>query len=176
MPDRRCQPAANGPTPGLGLHGMLPRCRRMRHRQPGQHPCPLGARGALAKVESGGTAVPPATPLPGGATPPRPPVRKPCHEGWRKDARSRHDKRACARTASLAPTGLAASKACMSLSPIWRDFVGDGRFNSPPMTLMRQITTDFYGKRWRLVEKSAEIYFIRVICAHSNLPCGDPDL
>ncbi len=41
----------------------------------------------------------------------------------------------------------------MNLSPIWRDFVGDVRFNSPRMMLMRRINTDFYGKRWHPFEK-----------------------
>ena len=49
----------------------------------------------------------------------------------------------------------------MNLSPIWRDFVDDARFNSPRMKLMRRINTDFYGKRWHSFEK---IRFIRVIC------------
>ena len=41
----------------------------------------------------------------------------------------------------------------MNLSPIWRDFVDDARFNSPRMKLMRRINTDFYGKRWYSFEK-----------------------
>ncbi len=51
----------------------------------------------------------------------------------------------------------------MNLLPIWRDFVGAWRFNSPRMMLMRQIDTDFWEKAWALFEKSAEICFIRVI-------------
>ncbi len=42
----------------------------------------------------------------------------------------------------------------MNLSPIWRDFVDDARFNSPRMKLMRRINTDFYGKRWHSFEKN----------------------
>ncbi len=34
----------------------------------------------------------------------------------------------------------------MNLSPVSRDFVDGGRFNSPRMTLMRRIDTDFLGK------------------------------
>jgi len=32
-------------------------------------------------------------------------------------------------------------------------FVGNVRFNSPRMMLMRRINTDFYGKRWHPCEK-----------------------
>ncbi len=51
----------------------------------------------------------------------------------------------------------------MNLSSVSRDFVDGGRFNSPRMTLMRRIDTDFLEKAWYLFEKSAKICFIRVI-------------